>query len=97
MDVLLIEDDRRIAALVDRGLRQDGHRVSIAHCGNEGADKMLAHSYDVALLDILLPGMTGLSVLEKVRSHHCTTPILRAPVRTLFNARQALCRGSSLE
>lgn len=76
MDVLLIEDDRRIAAHVDRGLTEDGHRVSISYSGNEGADKMLAHFYDVALLDILLPGMTGLSVLEKVRSHRCTTPIL---------------------
>ena len=76
MNVLLIEDDRRIAALVERGLKQDGHCVSIAYSGTDGASMMLERSYDVALLDILLPGMTGLSVLEKVRSHRCTTPIL---------------------
>jgi DNA-binding response OmpR family regulator len=76
MDVLLIEDDKRVAALVARGLKEDGHCVSIAHNGTEGADKMIAHNYDVALLDILLPGTSGLSVLEKVRSHRCTTPIL---------------------
>jgi two-component system OmpR family response regulator len=76
MDILLVEDDKRIAALVDRGLREDGHSVSISYSGTEGAEMMLGRQYDVALLDILLPGMTGLSVLEKVRSRRCTTPIL---------------------
>lgn len=76
MNILLIEDDRRIAALVDRGLREDGHNVSISHSGTEGAEMMLGRRFDVALLDILLPGMTGLSVLEEVRARHCTTPIL---------------------
>jgi two-component system copper resistance phosphate regulon response regulator CusR len=76
MNVLLIEDDKRIASLVERGLEEDGHRVSISHSGTEGAEMMLGHEYDAALLDILLPGMSGLSVLEAVRSRRCTTPIL---------------------
>jgi two-component system copper resistance phosphate regulon response regulator CusR len=76
MNVLLIEDDKRIADLVERGLKEDGHCVSISYNGAEGAGMMLEHAYDAALLDILLPGMTGLSVLEKVRSRRCTTPIL---------------------
>lgn len=76
MNVLLIEDDRRVATLVERGLKEDGHSVSVSHSGTEGADMMIAHEYDVALLDILLPGISGLSVLEKVRSRRCITPIL---------------------
>lgn len=76
MNVLLVEDDKRIAALVERGLKEEGHCVSISHSGIEGADMILEREYDVALLDILLPGMSGLSVLEKVRSRRCTTPIL---------------------
>jgi two-component system, OmpR family, response regulator len=76
MNVLLIEDDMRIAALVERGLRADGHSVSISHNGAEGAEMMLAGEFDAALLDILLPGMDGLAVLEKVRSRRCKTPIL---------------------
>lgn len=76
MNVLLIEDDKRIAELVERGLKRDGHCVHISHNGDEGANMLLERSYDVALLDVLLPGMTGLSVLEKVRSRHCMTPIL---------------------
>jgi two-component system copper resistance phosphate regulon response regulator CusR len=76
MNVLLIEDDRRIAGLVERGLMEDGHRVSIAYDGRDGADMMLDGNFDVALLDILLPGMNGLSVLEQVRARRCVTPIL---------------------
>jgi two-component system OmpR family response regulator len=76
MNVLLIEDDKRIAGLVERGLKEDGHRVSVSHNGAEGAEMMLEREYDVALLDILLPGMDGLAVLEKVRSRRCKTPIL---------------------
>ncbi|MDE1156550.1 MAG: response regulator transcription factor [Acidobacteriaceae bacterium] len=76
MNVLLVEDDKRIAALVERGLREDGHSVSIAHSGNEGADLMLERPFDVALLDMLLPGLSGLAVLEKVRARRCTTPIM---------------------
>ncbi len=76
MNILLIEDDRRIAGLVERGLKEDGHSVAMSHNGTEGAGRMLEGEYDLALLDILLPGMDGLSVLEKVRSRHCVTPIL---------------------
>ena len=76
MNVLLIEDDKRIAGLVERGLRVDGHEVTVTHNGSQGAEMMLAGEYDAALLDILLPGMDGLAVLEKVRSRRCMTPIL---------------------
>ena len=76
MNVLLIEDDRRIASLVERGLKEDGHCVCVSHNGAEGAEIMMGGEYDVALLDILLPGMDGLSVLERVRSRRCGTPIL---------------------
>jgi DNA-binding response OmpR family regulator len=76
MNILLVEDDKRIAALVDRGLREDGHTVSLAYTGTEGVEMLLHQEFDVALLDILLPGMTGLSVLEKARARRCTTPIL---------------------
>jgi two-component system copper resistance phosphate regulon response regulator CusR len=76
MNVLLIEDDKRVATLVERGLKEDGHSVSVSHTGTEGASMMIEREYDVALLDILLPGMSGLAVLESVRSRRCTTPIL---------------------
>src|SRR5580658_3792065 len=76
MNVLVIEDDKRIAGLVERGLRENGHQVSLSYNGKEGADMMLAGKYDAALLDIYLPGMDGFAVLEQVRARRCKTPIL---------------------
>jgi DNA-binding response OmpR family regulator len=76
MNVLVIEDDKRIAGLVERALIGDGHRVTLSHNGREGADLLLAAKYDAALLDILLPGMDGFEVLERVRGRHCKTPVL---------------------
>ncbi|HEX4021707.1 MAG TPA: response regulator transcription factor [Acidobacteriaceae bacterium] len=76
MNVLVIEDDKRIAGLVNRGLTENGHQVTISYNGSEGADRMLAGKYDAALLDIYLPGMDGFSVLEHVRARRCKTPVL---------------------
>jgi len=76
MNVLVIEDDKRIASLVERGLREDGHHVSLAHNGREGVEQMLANKFDAALLDIFLPEMDGFEVLERVRAKRCKIPIL---------------------
>jgi len=76
MNILVIEDDARIATLINRALREEGHRVNICYDGNEGAETLLNGNFDVALLDILLPGIDGFSVLEHVRTKLCRTPIL---------------------
>ncbi len=76
MNVLVIEDDKRIASLVERALIGDGHRATLSHNGREGADLILAGKYYAVLLDVLLPGMDGFAVLEHVRARHCKTPIL---------------------
>jgi DNA-binding response OmpR family regulator len=76
MNVLVIEDDKRIASLVERALIGDGHRVTLSHNGREGADFILTGKHDAVLLDILLPGIDGFEVLEYVRARHCKTPIL---------------------
>lgn len=76
MRVLVIEDDRRIAQLIKRGLSENGHSVSLADNGREGAEQMLEGQYDAALLDLLLPGMDGLAVLEHVRAKRCKTAVM---------------------
>jgi two-component system copper resistance phosphate regulon response regulator CusR len=76
MNVLVIEDDRRIASLVERALIGDGHQVTLSHDGREGAGLLLGGRFDAALLDVLLPGMDGFEVLERVRMRRCKTPIL---------------------
>jgi DNA-binding response OmpR family regulator len=76
MNVLVIEDDNRIASLVDRALTEDGHHVSLSNNGREGAGMLLSGRFDAALLDILLPEMDGFEVLRQIRTRHCKTPIL---------------------
>ena len=76
MNVLVIEDDNRIANLVERALAEDGHRVSVSGNGREGMGRLLSGQFDAALLDILLPEMDGFRVLEEVRARQCKTPIL---------------------
>jgi DNA-binding response OmpR family regulator len=76
MNVLVIEDDKRIASLVERALKEDGHQVSLSHNGREGAEMILAGRHDAALLDILLPEMDGFEVLERIRTKNCRTPVL---------------------
>src|SRR3984957_928803 len=76
MNVLVIEDDIRIANLVDRALTEDGHSVVVSANGREGAEMLLSGRFDAALLDILLPEMDGFEVLRQVRTRHSKTPIL---------------------
>ncbi|SDE90753.1 response regulator transcription factor [Terriglobus roseus] len=76
MNILVIEDDTRIAALVERALREEGHRVTICYDGRNGVDTLVNGVFDVALLDILLPGIDGFSVLERARNKQCKTPVL---------------------
>ncbi len=76
MNVLVIEDDNRIADLVERALTEEGHRVTVSGNGREGADLLLSRGFDSALLDIFLPEMDGFEVLQRVRSQSCKTPIL---------------------
>jgi len=76
MNILVIEDDRKIASLLERGLSEHGHRVSTSFNGPEGAAMMVRGEYDAALLDILLPGLDGLAVLEQVRAKRCKTAIM---------------------
>jgi two-component system copper resistance phosphate regulon response regulator CusR len=93
MNVLVIEDDRRIAGLIERGLSENGHRVSLAGNGREGAELMLGGRFDAALLDILLPGMDGLAVLEHVRAKRCKTAIM---VLTAVDAVPSILRAFDL-
>jgi len=65
MNVLVLEDDRRIASLLERGLTENGHQVSVSANGRDGAQMMMDGGYDAALLDIMLPGMDGLAVLHQ--------------------------------
>ncbi len=76
MEILIVEDDRRMASLLDRGLQGEGHRVFVASDGPEGLDFARLREYDVIVLDVLLPGMNGFEIAERLRQEGNKTPIL---------------------
>src|ERR1700750_2249997 len=76
MNVIVVEDNRRLGNILRQGLVEDGHQVVIAQRGDEGRDLLLASPFDVAVLDVMLPGLDGFSILEQVRAKSCTVPIL---------------------
>lgn len=76
MNVIVIEDNRRLGNILRQGLVEDGHQVVIAQRGDEGRDLLLASSFDVAVLDVMLPGLDGFAILEQVRAKSCVVPIL---------------------
>ncbi len=76
MKVLLVEDDRRIAATVKRGLDAEGFSVDVAFDGLEGLWKATEYHYDVLVLDLMLPGYNGFEISRKLRDQGNWTPIL---------------------
>ncbi len=76
MKLLLVEDDRKISAAVQRGLEAEGFRVEAAFDGNEGVWRANEGHYDVILLDLMLPGRNGFQVCADLRAAGNWTPIL---------------------
>jgi two-component system OmpR family response regulator len=73
---LIIEDDRTIADFVARGLREAGFAVDQAADGEQGLEMALTQPYDVAVVDLMLPGRDGLAVIDELRRKGRTTPVL---------------------
>ncbi|NUQ29544.1 MAG: response regulator transcription factor [Acidobacteriaceae bacterium] len=76
MNVLVVEDNRRLCGVLRQSLVEDGHQVTIAERGDEGRDLLLGVPFHVAVLDVMLPGLDGFSVLKEARSSKCVVPIL---------------------
>jgi two-component system OmpR family response regulator len=93
MRILLVEDDKVLADALTRALVQSAHAVDAVATGEE-ADRALAlGSYDLAILDIGLPGLSGLEVLQRLRARRSTTPVL---MLTAFDTMEDQVRGLDL-
>jgi DNA-binding response OmpR family regulator len=79
--VLLVEDDGPIARVVKRGLEQADFRVDVAADGEAGLRLATRESYDVVVLDIMLPGIDGTRVCERLRAARSTVPVLMLTAR----------------
>lgn len=76
MRVLVVEDEHRIANTIKKGLEQERFAVDLAYEGIEGFDLASSEEYDVIVLDLMLPGMDGVSICSQLRKKQIHTPIL---------------------
>jgi two-component system OmpR family response regulator len=87
MRVLVIEDHARLAALVKRGLEEEGYAVDLAPTGERGLALSAATEYDLAVLDLVLPGIDGFEVLTTMRRRGQRTPVLVLTARDAVDDR----------
>lgn len=80
--VLIVEDDRDIAKLVEMHLTDLGCKCDVAHDGEVGLERALKNKYDLIVLDLMLPGVDGLDICKEVRSEKNYTPILMLTSRS---------------
>lgn len=80
--ILLVEDDDDIADLLDLHLGDEGHEVDVVDDGDEGLERALNGSYDLIILDIMLPGTDGFDICRRLRQEKCPTPILMVTAKT---------------
>lgn len=103
MNIVLIEDDIRIADFLQRGLRAEGYRVQCAHTGNQGLDLALEASrawHDegartVVVLDLMLPGMSGMEVCQALRAQGAHLPVLMLTAMDALQDRVAGLRAGA--
>jgi len=76
VNVLLVEDEPRVADFINRGLRAENHGVTVAASGTEGVDLAKTGEFDVIVLDLMLPDMHGFDVCQRLRAEGDHTPIL---------------------
>jgi two-component system, OmpR family, response regulator len=76
MRILLVEDDREAAAYLVKGLTESGHRVTLAEEGRDGLERATKDSFDAMIIDRMLPGMDGLSIIASLRAARNQTPVL---------------------
>ena len=76
MRILLVEDDLKIASFIVKGLRAAGYAVDHATDGGEGLHLALTQPYDTAIVDIMLPKLDGLALIERMRKEKVNTPVI---------------------
>jgi DNA-binding response OmpR family regulator len=87
MRILVVEDEKKTASFVRKALQAEGFAVDVCHHGDEALAAVLATSFDGIVLDIMLPGRDGLSVLRQLRERENQTPVLLLSARGEVNER----------
>jgi len=93
--ILIAEDEERIAAFVAKGLKAEGHVVTVVADGRSGLDEALGGSHDLVVLDIGLPGMDGFEVLDQLRSQGSRVPVIVLTARDSVSATVTALEGGA--
>lgn len=76
MKLLIVEDEEKVAHFISRGLEEEGYTIDVAHDGRKGLDLLKEFTYDLVLLDLMIPEINGLDLLKTIRSWGNNTPVL---------------------
>ena len=87
MRILLVEDEEGIAEAVRRGLEKAGYRVDVTGSGEEGVALILHGSYSLLILDVMLPGIDGCEVCQRLRRARSSVPVLMLTARDAVSDR----------
>ncbi len=87
MKILVVEDEKQIADFVKKGLTEQGFLVELCDHGDEAMERILDQPYDAIVLDIMLPGRDGLSILKQFRKKGHTTPVILLTARSELDER----------
>ncbi len=87
MKILVIEDEAKVASFIKKGLQQSGYEIEIAGNGEEGYEKIRNGSFDLILLDLMLPKMSGFDLIPLIRESKPAIPIIAVTAKTAVEDR----------
>jgi two-component system, OmpR family, copper resistance phosphate regulon response regulator CusR len=90
MRILVVEDDRKVASFIERGLREEGYAVDVTLDGENGSMMAHVYDYDVIVLDVMLPGKTGFEIVRDLRKEQRQVPVLLLTAR---DTKEDIVRG----
>jgi DNA-binding response OmpR family regulator len=90
MRILVVEDDRKVASFLEKGLREEGYAVDVAYDGDDGSFKANVYEYDLAILDVMLPGKSGYEIVRQLRKEQKPLPVLLLTAR---DSKEDVVRG----
>jgi DNA-binding response OmpR family regulator len=82
MKILIIEDEAKVASFLKKGLQHAGYESDVAADGEEGYEKIVRNSYDLILLDLMLPKMSGFELIPSIRKHKPSIPIIAVTAKS---------------
>ena len=76
MHILVVEDEKKVASFIKRGLEAANYSVDVEHDGATGLNRLLKTDYDLVILDVMLPKLDGLGVMKEIRQRRVDVPVL---------------------